>query len=108
MNRHSGPVGRAGHPVFRLDTGMDVLETWADGASRGDKDAVYAALFAMTDRALVRDHRVVEDGHELSEFFVLLRGDLVLKLRVHSHDSFGVVYVGPRAGAPGLPRRRTA
>ncbi|HEY7596965.1 MAG TPA: DUF6235 family protein [Actinophytocola sp.] len=108
MNRQPESVGRAGQQLFRMDTGMDVLESWAPGASQSAKDAVYAALFAMTDRSLVRDHRVVEDGMELSEFFVLLRDDLVLKLRVHCYDSFGVVYVGPRAGAPGLADDKAA
>jgi len=85
-----------------MDTGGDVLEKWADDASEREKNAVYAALFAMTDRSLLRTYRIVDDGLELSQFFVLLPGDLVVKVRVHCFDSFGLVYVGPRADAPGL------
>lgn len=100
MNRPLEPVV----PSLRLDTGLDVLATWADRATHEDKNAVYAALFAMTERTLLRSYRVLEDDHELSEFFVLLHEGPVLKIRVHSHESFGVTYVGPAATAPGMPR----
>ena len=88
-------------PHSRLDTGIDVLEKWADGASEREKNAVYSALCAMTDHTLFRTHRVIDDVARLSEFFVLLQDDLVLKLRVHCFDSYGIVYIGPRTGAPG-------
>jgi hypothetical protein len=96
MDRPLDPIGNVDQPRFRMDTGIDVLETWADDAAQDEKDAVYAALFAMADRSLLRTYRVVDDGMELSEFFVLLRDGLVIKMRVHCFDSFGVVYIGPR------------
>lgn len=96
------PTGRAYQPGIRLDTGIEVLETWLPGATQAQTAAVYAALFAMADRTLLRTHRVVDDRVELSEFFVLLEGDLVIKMRMHSFESFGLVYLGPSAGAPGL------
>lgn len=102
MNHPLEPAGRVNHPRVRLDTGIDVLETWTDGATQREKNAVYAALFAMTERVLVRTYQVIDDDVELSEFFVMLRDDLVIKMRVHSFDSFGLVYIGPCAGAPGL------
>jgi hypothetical protein len=102
MNRPLEPVGNTNRPLLRMDTGIDVLEEWADGANQQDKNAVYAALFAMADRTLLRSHRVVDDGLQLDAFFVLLSGDLVLKMRMHCFDSFGIVYIGPHAGAPGL------
>jgi hypothetical protein len=83
-------------PQSRLDTGIDVLEKWADGATVREKNAVYDALCAMTDHTLFRSHRVIDDVTRLSEFFVLLPDDLVLKLRVHCFDSYGIVYIGPR------------
>lgn len=95
------PVDNANRPLLRMDTGIAVLEEWADGATQRDKNTVYAALFAMTDRTIFRSYRVVDDALRLNEFFVLL-GDLVLKMTVHCHDSFGIVYIGPHAGAPGL------
>jgi hypothetical protein len=102
MNRPLEPVGSVNQPRLRLDTGLDVLDRWAEHANHQEKNAVYAALFAMTDRTLLRTYRIVEDEVELAEFFVLLANELVLKMRVHSFDSFGLVYVGPRTNAPGL------
>lgn len=99
MNR---PTDGAEPMSFRLDTGIDVLETWTARSEEDDRSLVYQALFAMTDQSLFRTHRIVDDFQRLNEFFVLLREDLVLKLRVHCFDSFGVVYVGPSATAPGL------
>jgi Family of unknown function (DUF6235) len=101
MNRPLEPIGSVNHPRLRLDTGLDVLDRWSERAGNEEKTAVYAALFAMTDRTLRRRYRIVEDEVELSEFFVLLPDDLVVKMRVHSIDSFGVVYVGRRTNAPG-------
>jgi len=107
MNRPTEPTDGVESMNFRLDTGIDVLETWTAGADDADRSLVYQALFAMTDQSLFRTHRIVDDWQRLSEFFVLLREDLVLKLRVHCFDSFGVVYVGPADQAPGLviPKR---
>lgn len=102
MNRPE-PTSSANGPHPRMDTGIDVLEKWLDGATPREKNAVYKALFAMTGRTLLRDFRVIDDGHRLSEFFVLLEGDLVVKIRVHCFDSYGLVYIGPRAAAPGWP-----
>jgi len=102
MDRPLEPIGNVDQPRFRMDTGLDVLEAWADHATQQELDAVYAALFAMADRSLLRTYRVIDDGLELSEFFVLLPDDLVIKMRAHCFDSFGIVYIGPRAGATGL------
>lgn len=101
MSRPLEPAGSVNHPRLRMDTGLEVLENWADGASQRDRNAVYAALFAMADRSLLHSYRVVDDLVELSEFLVLLPDDLVIKMRMHCFDSFGLVYIGPRDGAPG-------
>jgi hypothetical protein len=102
MNHPLEPAGSVNHPLIRMDTGIDVLEKWTETATHREKYTVYPALFAMTERSLLRTYRVIDDEVELSEFFVLLPHDLVIKMRVHSLDSFGLVYIGPRAGAPGL------
>jgi uncharacterized protein DUF6235 len=101
MNRPLEPVGRVNQPRLRLDTGLDVLDAWADHANNEEKTLVYAALFAMSDRTLLRTYRIVEDEYELSEFFVLLANDLVIKMRVHSFDSFGLTYIGQHTNTPG-------
>jgi hypothetical protein len=103
MNDPLEPSGKVAHPRFRMDTGLDILEEWTADATEDEKDAVYGALFAMADRTLFRDYQVLDDGLELSEIFVLLPESLVLKVRVHCFDSFGIVYVGPRELAPGQP-----
>lgn len=101
MNLPNEPTSGVNRPRPRLDTGTDVLENWLGSAPRRAKNAVYRVLFAMIDRNLLRDYRVVDDDHHLSDFFVLLDDDLVIKMRVHCFDSFGLVYIGPRADAPG-------
>jgi len=85
-----------------MDTGLDVLEEWTASAAQNELAAVYGALFAMTDRTLFSTYRVVDDGMELSEFFVMLPEGLVLKVRMHCFDSYGIVYIGPSDRAPGL------
>ena len=101
MHRPLDPADRVDQPGIRMETGSEVLAAWLAEAAPEQATAVYAALFAMTDRSLLRTHRVVDDQVELSEFFVLLDGDLVVKMRMHSFESFGLVYLGPSAGAPG-------
>ena len=103
MNRPIEPTSNVNGPCLRMDTGIEVLESWMDSATQDAKTAVYKALFAMTGRTLLRDYHTVDDDHRLSEFFVLVDDDLVVKMRVHCFDSFGLVYIGPRTQAPGWP-----
>ncbi len=87
---------------FRMDTGLEVLEDWAETARQSRKNAVYRALFAVADGTVFRNYRIIDDFQQANELFVVIRHDLVLKVRVHDFDSFGVVYVGPVANAPRL------
>jgi hypothetical protein len=87
---------------FRMETGLEVLEDWAETASQTKKNAVYKALFAMQDGSLFRTYRVIDDFQRPNELFVILRKDLVLKLRVNCFDSFGIVRIGPRDDSPEL------
>lgn len=80
---------------FRMETGLDVIEDWAEDASQAEKHAVYKALFAMQDGSLFRTYRVIEDFQRPNELFVIVRHDLVMKIQVHCLDSFGVVEIGP-------------
>lgn len=95
MSRPLEPAGRVNHPSIRLDTGTEVLERWAATAAEHEKTLVYAALFAMADRVLPRSYDIVEDEFELSQFAVLLPG-LVLRMRMHSFDSYGIVAIESR------------
>lgn len=87
---------------FRMDTGLEVLEEWSETASQTKKNAVYKALFAVQDGSAFRTYRVVDDFQRPSELFVIVRDDLVVKIRVNCFDSFGIVYVGPCGTAPDL------
>jgi hypothetical protein len=83
---------------FRLETGRDVLEEWAETASRPRKNAIYKALFATLDGSLFRAYRVVGDFQRPSEPFIIVRDDLVLKIRINCFDSLGTVHIGPPTG----------
>jgi hypothetical protein len=90
------------NPRFRLDTGLDVLEDWAETASQTKKNAVYRALFAMLDGTLFRTYRVVDDFQRLNEVFVIVKDDLMMKIRVNCVDSFDIVAIGPCGQATDL------
>lgn len=80
---------------FRLETGRDVLDEWADAARQSEKNAIYKALFAMVDGSLFRTYRVVDDFQRPNELFVIVKDRLVMKIRINCFDSFGVVAIGP-------------
>jgi hypothetical protein len=84
-----------GTPRFRLETGLEVLEVWAETASQSQKNAIYKALFAMQDGSLFRTYRVVDDFQRSNELFVVVKDNLVMKIRVNCVDSFGIVAIGP-------------
>ena len=94
--RQEGTVPRV---RFRLETGLDVLEDWLDTAPQAHKDAVHKALFAMVDGSLFRSYRVVDDYQRPSELYVIVRDDLVVKIRVNCFDSFWIVHIGPPTAA---------
>jgi hypothetical protein len=79
----------------RLESGIDVLEDWAETASQSKKNAVYKALFAMQDGSLFRTYRVIDDFQRPNEVFVIVKNDLVMKIRVNCLDAFDIVEIGP-------------
>jgi len=90
------PTNQVNHPTcFRLETGIEVIEEWAETASQARRNVVYEALFAMVDRSLFSRYRVVDDYRRPNEFFVIVKDDLAMKIRVNCYDSFGVVGIGP-------------
>lgn len=95
------------HSRLRLELGLDILETWADTAPLSRKNAVYKALLAVVDRSAFRTYRIIDDYQRPDEVFVIVRDDLMLKLRINGADSFGLLYIGPCGGAAGEPHRRT-
>jgi uncharacterized protein DUF6235 len=91
---------------FRMDSGAEVLTAWGENAGQAHKNAVYRILFSVLDGSLFRTHNLIEGFAVPSEFFVVLKHDLVVKLRVHAHNSFGIVYIGPWDRAPGVAPER--
>jgi hypothetical protein len=86
----------------RLTSGLEELEKWSCNATQGEKNVVYDALFAVADRSVFSTHQVVDDINRPTQFFVLTRGYLAVKIRIHGFDDFGIVYIGPSSDAPGI------
>ncbi|PRH80819.1 hypothetical protein C6N75_02060 [Streptomyces solincola] len=87
---------------LRLGSGWDLLERWSGAAHQIERNAVHKALFAVVDRSVFTAYETLEDAARPREFFVRLREDLVLKLRVRDLDVFEIVYVGSVGEAPGI------
>jgi hypothetical protein len=87
---------------FKLDSGLQELEKWADRARQVQKNQLYKALFAVTDGSVCHTYGVLQDTEDANARFVLVREDLVLKVNYSDQDSFGILYIGPLEGAPGL------
>jgi uncharacterized protein DUF6235 len=88
--------------LFRLTSGLEVLDEWSLTATQAEKNAAHRALFAVVEKTVFTEYDVVDDVKKTMEFFVFARDDLVVKIHVHGLGSFGIVYVGPAVEAPGL------
>jgi hypothetical protein len=93
MSNSTGPTGATG-PRFRLDTGLPLLEQWATTASQTQKNAVYKALFAVTDGSVFRQYIVFDDREHSREFSVMVKEDLVVKICILDVDAFAIRYIG--------------
>lgn len=98
------PIQPASSARLRLTSGFEVLETWSRDADDLTKTAVYEVLFSVTERSVFKDYVVVDDADRPTEFFVLTRRNLAVKIQLHSLDTCAVVYIGPASDAPGLDR----
>jgi hypothetical protein len=96
-NTERGTISRT---KFRLETGLDVLDEWSQTAGQSRKNAVYQALFAMQDGSLFRRYRIIDDFQRPNELFVIVKDDLVVKIRVNCFDSFGIVHIGQPGSSP--------
>ena len=95
MYQSSGSNGSVGNtPGFRLETGLELLDSWAATAGQFDRHAVYGALFAVAEASVSKSYKIFDD-YRPDEFSVLVRKDLVLEIRLHGAGSFGIRYVGP-------------
>jgi hypothetical protein len=93
----SADLGKTVQPSkFRMETGLEVLEEWSETASQSQRNAVYKALFATLDGSLFRTYRIIDDFQRPNELYVVVKDDLVLKIRINCFDSFGIVHIGSR------------
>jgi uncharacterized protein DUF6235 len=77
----------------------EVLERWAATATQADRNHIHKALFAILDGSLFHTYRIVEDARIEHELYVIVKDDLVLKLRVNDINdvsSFDIIAIGPR------------
>lgn len=99
MTTSSQPASSA---RLRLTSGFEVLESWSRDADDLAKTAVYEVLFSVTERSVFQDYVVVEVADLPTQFFVLARRNLAVKIQLYSLDTCAVVYIGPACDAPGL------
>lgn len=89
---------------LKLTAGWELLENWSASATQAERNIVYEVLLATVERTLFTKYVVLEDVERIMEFFVLARGDLIVKIRVHGLHSFRILYAGSACAAPGLDR----
>lgn len=87
---------------LRLSRGSWRLDRWAATAGQIQKNAAYAALFAIVDGSVFRRYVTVDDVHRGRDFFVLVRDNLVIKVSAANFEAFGLLYIGPPETAPGF------
>jgi Family of unknown function (DUF6235) len=100
MNENTELGGTIPRTTFRMETGLDVLDEWSQSALQSQRNAIYKALFAMQDGSLFRRYRIVDDFQRPNEMYVIVKDDLVLKIRVNCFDSFGIVHIGQPGRSP--------
>jgi hypothetical protein len=98
----TSPIQPASSVRLRLTSGLEVLEDWSRDADDLAKTAVYEVLFSVAEGSVFKNHMVVDDVDRPTEFFVLTRRHLAVKIQLHSLDTCAVVYIGPACAAPGL------
>jgi hypothetical protein len=86
----------------RLNMGVACLEAWASTASQAEKNAVYEALFSVSDGSVRETHKVLDDVQRSGEFFVVVRDNLVVKIGIHPFNTFSIVYIGSLDEAPDI------
>jgi hypothetical protein len=92
-------ISRSGQ--IRLESGLEWLDEWSANACQAARNAVYTALFAISEGSVFWTHLTLGDARGAEAFFVLVRPDLVLKIQFHDPDAFGILYVGRPDDAPG-------
>jgi hypothetical protein len=104
MYQSAGSNGSVGNPPrARLESGLELLDSWAATAGQFDRRAVYRALFAVSEGSASKSYQIFDEYQRPPGFSVLVRENLVLDIGVHGADSFGIRYVGPVQRVEGDP-----
>jgi Family of unknown function (DUF6235) len=99
-------LGRIAGRRNQLNAGLDVLDTWSETASQAARNALYRALFAVTDGSVFRFFQTSSHRARPDEVTIYLRADLVVTISQTEADLFDIAYIGPLDGAPGTVRDR--
>src|SRR3712207_4688144 len=81
MGKLRRPVGSQQHPL-RLGSGSALIGRWSAGATQAARNAVHEVLFAVAEGSADDRYMTVNDAENPHEFFVLLRNDIAVKIRV--------------------------
>ena len=85
----------------KLVRGEDRLEDWSGEADQIEQNAVYEALFAVAEGSAESQYETREEHRETGdEFVVIIRDDLVVKVRCIGPGAFAIVYIGHPDGVP--------
>jgi hypothetical protein len=80
---------------LQLIAGVELLDTWAEAASQIERNAVYEALFSVSDGSAFLVYDVFGDSRDPGNFILLVKADLVLKVMIRPAESaFEIRYVG--------------
>jgi hypothetical protein len=97
MTRPVEPASNAHGTGLRLNSGLEVLDRWADTACQVDLDAISDALFAILDRSVYCRYGVINDPIMARDFVVMIHENLALRAQLHDVDTFGIVFIGSPA-----------
>jgi len=70
-------------------------------ATQVEKNIVYDALFAVLNGTVFRRYRILNDLERTREFFVIVRDNLIIKVRFFDSEEFGIEYIGAPIAPPG-------
>jgi hypothetical protein len=80
---------------LQLISGEELLDEWAATASQAARNALYEALFAIGDGSAFLIYDIFGDGGDPQTFIILVKPELVVKVRVNrAESSFEIRYVG--------------
>lgn len=80
---------------LQLIAGVELLDTWAEAASQIERNAVYEALFSVSDGSAFLIYDIFGDSCDPGNFILLVKADLVLKVMIRPAESaFEIRYVG--------------